>query len=254
MAKRSVAQGVVSFGLVSIPVKFYVATQAKSVSFCQLTKDGKRVKQFLREEGTDREVNRGELRKGYEVAKGQYVAFEPAEIKSLEESGSGGIEIREFVPAETVDLLHVEKSYYLGPGKGGDKPYNLLSQALKRTGKYAVAQWSNRGKQHLVVIRPCQDGLVIHQMFYADEVREFDTDAAKTTASDLEVDMACKLIEAGAKESYDVTQYCDSFKARVEKAVEEKQEGKEITVTPDAPVQDVGDLMAALKASLGAAA
>lgn len=254
MARRSVASGVVSFGLVSIPVKFYVAAQAKGVSFCQLTENGKRVKQCLKEEGTGREVSRGELKKGYEVSKGRYISFEPSEIKALEETSNGSIEIKEFVPANTVDLLHVEKSYHLGPNKGGDKAYNLLSQAMKKTGKYAIAQWSNRGKQHLVVLRPYQDGIVIHQMFYADEVREFETDAAKTTASEAEVDMACMLIESNSKESYDVEQYSDSFRTKVEKAIEQRASGEELTITPDAPSNDgCGDIMAALIASLAKA-
>lgn len=249
--KRSVSSGVISFGLVSIPVKFYISAMQDSIKFCQLTKNGKRVKQFLREEGTGEEVQRSEVLKGYEIAKGQYVQFTSAEIKSLEETDKGSIEIKQFVPADSVDLLHVEKSYHIGPDKGGDKPYNLLSLALTKENKYAVAQWTSRGKQHLVVIRPYEGGLVVHQMFYADEVREFDTDAATTQCSDTEVDMACQLIGSLSVDKYDVAQYEDSYKTKVLKAVEQKSQGEEITVAPNSPTSDVGDLMAALQASLG---
>lgn len=251
MAKqRSTASGTISFGLVSIPVKFYTACQAQGARFNQLTENNKRVKQFYKEEGTDKEVDRRTLRKGYEHKKNQFVVFTQAEIKALEESVKGTIEIKEFVPASTVDLLQVEKSYYLGPDKGGDKPYNLLAVAMKKTNRYAVAQWSNRGKTHLVVIRPYQDGLCIHQMFYANEVREFDSNCAKLGVSDAEVDMACQLISACAKSEYDVSKYEDTYTKKVEQAVAQKLDGKEVVVQNETKQADVCDLMEALKASL----
>lgn len=251
MAKRSVTSGVISFGLVTIPVKFYTACMANNVKFVTFTPDKKRVKQLFVKEGTTDVVERKDLIKGFEVSKGSYVTFTKDEIKELEEKEAGEILIKEFVPAGSVDLLQVEKSYYLGPGKGGDKAYSLLSQSLVMTNRYAVAQWTARGRQHLVVIRPYKQGLVIHQMFYADEVREFDSDAATTTISNAEIEMACKLIEVSSKDSYDSNAYHDSFKEKVNDAVARKKAGKENeTVNDEHHVEVVTDLFDALKASL----
>ena len=251
MSYRSIASGTISFGLVSIPVKFYLACSSESVSFHMLTANRKRVKQTLREEGTDREVGRSEVQKGYEYAKGEYVVLTAEELKALEESEKGTLSIVEFVPADTVDSLHVEKSYYVGPGKGGDKAYNLLAQVLKAQGKMAVAQWYQRGRKHLVTIRSYQDGLMVQQMFYQDEVRPFENDSAKTEISEAEMGMANMLVESMTSSAYNPSQFEDTYRKRVVEAVEAKIRNSEVTAVPQVPVTSTIDLMAALKASLG---
>lgn len=252
MARRSTASAVINFGLVAIPVKFYVAASGDDVSFRLMSPYGNRVSQVYRDAVTGEDVERSTMNRGYEVSKNEIVIFQDEEIKALEESGSGEIEIKEFVPARTVDLLHVEKSYHLSPGKGGDKSYTLLAKALLKTEQYAVAQYSARGKRHVVVIRPYKDGLVLHQMFLASEVREFESDVAKINVSDAEVNMACMLINILKKDEYDVSQYTNDFKERVLKAVETKRTGNPATPSNEPAKKDVIDLMEALKASLAA--
>lgn len=252
MAKRSCASAVISFGLVSIPVKFYVAASAENVGFCMISPLTKgRINQYYRD-GAENEIARNATLKGYEYSKTETVIFTPEEIKALEDKNNGSLEIKEFVDHDQVDLLHVEKSYHLGPDKGGDKSYRLLAMALKKSGKYAVGQWSARGKQHLVILRPYEDGIVLHQMFYSNEVRAFDTGPATVPVSDTEVNMACMLIQALAVPKYDSTKYHDSFKKRVLELVEAKRAGMK-PPEPQEPVKaDVGSLFDALQASLRA--
>lgn len=249
MGRRSVASATISFGLVTIPVKFYLSANAENVHFCLLDKNGGKVhQQYVNDDGEV--VERAEMSRGYVVDKQTTVIFTKDEIKQLEETGSGSIEISEFVAASEVDLLHVEKSYQLSPGKGGDKAYILLIKALLKSGRYAVGQWVARGKQHLVIIRPYKDGLVLHQMFYADEIRDFESDCAKVQVKDAEIDLACKLIDVQTSTSYDPSKYKDSFKERVAQAVETKLAGKTVTVNIEPQATKVTDLFEALKASL----
>lgn len=250
MSYRSIASATISFGLVSIPVKFYLACNAETVSFHMLTKDRKRVRQQLVEDGTGKEVVRSETLKGYEYAKDEYAVFTAEEVKALEESEKGVMEIVEFVPASTVDSLHVEKAYYVGPGKGGDKAYNLLARVLKAQDKVAVAQWLSRGRKHLVTIKAYEDGLLVQQMFYQDEVRPFECDTANTVASDAEVEMANLLVETMTKPAYEPSKFEDTFRKRVQEAVEAKLKSSDVSVSPAVPVRSTVDLFEALKASL----
>ncbi|HVJ19521.1 MAG TPA: Ku protein, partial [Polyangiaceae bacterium] len=198
MAARAIASGTISFGLVSIPVKLYTAASSESVSFNMLHKKcGGRIKQQLFCPTDNEVVERTDTVKGYEHARGQYVQFTEEELKAFESERSNAIEITEFVPIESVDFVHVEKSYYLGPDKGGDKAYKLLSEAMDHKTRVAVGRWAARGKEQLVLIRPYADGLILHQLYYANEVRawdEIDT-GAKLGFSDKERDLAEKLIE-----------------------------------------------------------
>ena len=194
------------------------------------------------------------MNRGYTYAKDKVLAVSVEEIKALEEKNNGDIEIKEFVDASQVDLLHVEKSYHLSPDKGGDRSYTLLSKALERSKQFAVAQWTARGKVHLVIIRAYGDGLVLHQMFYASEIREFESDVAKINLKDAELDMACSLIATLRSETYDPSKYVDTYKKRVEDFIEKKLAGSN-TAEPETPVEApaVIDLFAALQASLNAA-
>lgn len=253
MAPRAISSGTISFGLVSIPVKLYTAASSEQVSFNMLHKKcSTRVKmQFYCP--TDNEVvERSDTVKGYEYARGQYVLFTDEELKALEAARDNSIEITEFVPLASVDFIQVEKSYFLGPDKGGDKAYRLLSEAMRGKDRVAVGRWAARGKEQLVLIRPYQDGLVLHQLYYANEVRAFDEidTGAKLTFSPKERELADRLIEQLSTDAFDPEGYTDSFSERVRAAVEQKVQGQEVTVAPEAPKAQIIDLFEALKKSL----
>jgi|SRR5690606_13768150 len=255
MAARSIASLTISFGLVAIPVKLYSATQSSgSISFNLLHTCGSRVKQqyvCIREEVV---VPREEMVKGYEFAKDQYVMFEPAELKALEEAGTKAIDITEFVPASSVDPVYFDRAYYLAPDKGGAKPYSLFAEALRKTELCALGRWATRGKQYIVLLRPVEDGLVMQQLLYADEVRTIDElEIPRADVKDAELKLAVQLIEQQSREAFDPTAYKDEVRERIEAAVQQKVEGHEISIA-QAPTEAAGaqviDLMAALRASL----
>src|SRR4051812_3266681 len=190
MAARSIASLTIAFGMVSIPVKLYAATQASSgISFNLLHKDcGSRLKQqyVCAREGVV--VERAHMVKGYEFAKDQYVTFTPEELKELEEKGTQTVEISEFVPASSIDPVYYDKAYFLGPDKGGAKPYALLAESMRQTGKTAVGRYAARGKQYIVQIRAVPDGLVMQQLLYAPEVRALsDIDIESAPVRDTEL-------------------------------------------------------------------
>jgi len=253
MAARAISSATISFGLVSIPVKLYTTTDSSGqISFNMLHQCGSRLKQQYWCPVDEKVVPRDEMVKGYEFAKGKYVLFEPAELKGLEAESSQLIEIREFVPLDRVDPLHFEKAYYLGPDKGGDKPYTLLSQAMEQTGRCAIASWAARGKQYLVLLRPYQDGLILEQLRYADELRAFDdVQRVEATLTDAELKLAVQLIEQIANDEFQPDQYEDTVKQRIQEVIARKIEGEEVTFadTPE-PEAKIIDLMDALKASL----
>ena len=254
MAARSIASLTVSFGLVSIPVKLFSATEAsRAISFNLLHKGcGSRLKQqyiCIKEEVP---VVREDMVKGYEFAKDQYVMFTPEELKAMEEAGTQTADITEFVPIESIDPVYFDKAYYLGPDKGGAKPYALLARALRESGRCALGRWAARGKQYIVMIRPVDDGLVMQQLLYAGEVRSIkDIEIPKTEVRDAELKLAQQLIEQQAADKFDPSAYTDEVRDRVEAAIQKKVEGQEITMA-EAPEQgaQVIDLMEALRASL----
>jgi DNA end-binding protein Ku len=247
----------ISFGMVSIPVDLYTATvSSEKISFNLLhAKDGSRLKQqyVCLKEGTV--VDRSEIVKGYEFAKDQYVQFSAEEIKALDEAGSDTIDIVEFVPLISVDPLYFDRSYFLAPGKGGARPYALLSAALRETRRCAIGHWAAHGRDHMIVLRPLDKALVMHQLHFAAEVRSIDDiGVVPTEVKDNELKLARQLIDQQATDKFDPTLYVDEVKARVEAAIQKKVEGKQISLsaTPQrASSGNVIDLMAALKASLG---
>jgi len=255
VAARSIASLTVSFGLVSIPVKLYSATEAsRAISFNMLHKGcGSRLKQqylCVKEEVV---VPREDTVKGYEFAKDQYVLFTPEELKALEEAGTHTAEITEFVPIDSVDPVFFDKAYYLAPDKGGAKPYALLAKALRDSNRCALGRWAARGKQYIVMIRPVEEGLAMQQLLYADEVRKIgDIEIPKTEVKDAELKLARQLIEAQASDKFDPSAYKDEVRARIEAAIAKKVEGQEIAVSEAAPEGggQVIDLMEALRASL----
>jgi len=251
----------VSFGLVTIPVKLYGATEAKGgIHFNLLHQCGSRVRQVYRCVTEDKEVPRDELIKGFEVSKDQFVTFSKEELDALDEQASGMVEITEFVPAETIDPVYYEKTYYLGPDKGGAKPYRLLAEAMRRAGRSAIGRWAARGKQYLVTLRVVDHGLVMQTLLYADEVRPIaDIEVPEAKVADKELALAAQLIDSITGDRFDPTQYKDEVKERIEAQIQKKVEGQQITA-PEAPVAPGGaqviDIMEALRASLrsGAAA
>jgi DNA end-binding protein Ku len=254
MAARAIASGTISFGLVSIPVKLFTAASSEQLRFNMLhAKCGGRLKQQMICPTDNEIVERETTVRGYEYARGQYVTFTEEELKALEAERSNSIEIVEFVPLPSVDFVQVERSYYLGPDKGGDKAYRLLSQSMEEAEKVAVGRWGARGKEQLVLVRPYgDDGLILHQLYYANEVRAFDEidTGATFTFSDAERGLAQKLIDQLSTEEFDAKQYSDSYRDRVQAAVDQKVAGQEITVAPEQPKAQIIDLFEALKKSL----
>ncbi|MEZ4370901.1 MAG: Ku protein [Polyangiaceae bacterium] len=253
MAARAISSGTISFGLVSIPIKLFTAASSQSVSFNMLHGEcGNRIKQQLYCPACDVVVERKDLVKGYEYTKGQFVQFTDEELKKLEAERSSTLEIVEFVPLETVDFIQVEKSYYLGPDKGGDKAYKLLAEAMRRKERVAVGSWSARGKEQLVMIRPYQDGLILHQLYYAGEVRAYDDvdKGATFNFSDAEQDLADKLLDQLTVEEFDSEKFKDAYADRVLEVVDQKVAGQEITLAPEQPKAQIIDLFEALKKSL----
>jgi DNA end-binding protein Ku len=255
MAARAISSLTLSFGLVSIPVKLYSATQASgAVSFNLLHEGcGSRLRQqyICQREGVP--VERADTIKGYEFAKDQYVTFTPEELKEMEEKGTNIVEIDAFVPSDSIDPVYYDRAYFLGPDKGGDKPYALLAEAMRRAKRTAVARWAARGKQYIVPLRPVEGGIVMQQLLYAPEVRSIrEIDIPQTPVRDQELALAGQLIEQISEERFDPAAYKDDVRERIEAAIERKIEGRQIEVAPTLaePAGQVIDLMEALRASV----
>jgi len=255
MSAHSIGSATVSFGLVSVPVKMFSAGESSAnISFNWLhKKDGARLKQQYVCSKDGEKVEKDDMIKGYEFSKGQYVLFTADELKKLEEPrGTGAIEITEFLPADQVDRIYVDKTYFLGPDKGGERAYKLLSDALKKTGRVAIGQWAARGKQYLILVRPMENGLAMEQLRYPEELRSIaDVPIPKTEVKKNELDMAIKFIDQGTSEEFRPQEYKDNVRRRILDQIQQKVEGKEITEEPtEAPKTQILDLMEALKASL----
>jgi len=255
MAARSIASLLVSFGMVSIPVKLYAATQASAgISFNLLHGAcGSRLRQQYVCIKEDVVVERADMVKGYEFAKDQYVMFTPEELTALGEKATQTVEIDEFVPAESIDPIYYDKAYFLGPDKGGAKPYALLAESMRKSKQTAVGRYAARGKQYIVQLRPVPGGLVMQQLLYAPEVRTIeDVEIPEAPVRDAELTLAQQLIAQISSPTFDPTKYEDDVKKRIETAIEQKLEGQEIAVSPSVPEAggQVIDLMEALKASL----
>jgi DNA end-binding protein Ku len=255
MPAHSIGSGTISFGLVSIPIRMFSAASSGGVSFNQLhQKCGGRIRQQQICPTCNEVVERTALVKGYEFAKDQYVQFTEEELKALEGEASKMIDIAEFVPLAQVDPIYFEKTYYLGPDKGGEKAYRLLTDAMMKSQRVALAKYVMRGKENLVLIRPSQSGLMLHTMYFADEIRDFGEvekgGEAKLKPGELE--LAERLVGELTSEAFRPEKYADEYRTRVLEAVESKVEGKEVTsLAPQAQRTQVIDLMEALKQSLG---
>jgi DNA end-binding protein Ku len=255
MPPRSIANATISFGLVSVPVNLYSSAESKtSVSFNMLHKKcgGRLKQQYICPKDNNDVVDRAETVKGYEFAKDQYVVFSTEEIKAVEEKATNMIDIIEFIPLAKVQREYMEKVYYLGPDKGGDRAYRLLCEALMETGRAALGQYAARGKQNLILIRPVNGILAMESLHYADEVRPTsEVPVTDGEVKPLELALAKQLIEAASNDSFEPSKYRDTVRDRVMEAIQRKVEGQDITT--DVAVEGgskVLDLMEALKASL----
>ncbi|MEP7353820.1 MAG: Ku protein [Acidobacteriota bacterium] len=250
----TVWKGHLTFGLVSFPVRLYSAARSESISFNQLHKhDGSRVKQILYCQAEDKPIPRSEIVKGYEYEKDRYVVIEDEEIKKVAPPSAKMMEILEFVPMDQVDPIYLETSYYMAPDEAGEKPYALLFEALRDTARAGVAKIAMHNREHIVILRPGKNGVLMHTMYYTNEIRqvdEFRTDV--TLVKDKELALAKSLIEALAGE-FEPSKYHDEYRDNLLRMIESKKAGDEIVATPEPQQSKVIDIMEALKASLAAA-
>ncbi|MFQ5599675.1 MAG: Ku protein [Candidatus Krumholzibacteriia bacterium] len=258
MAARPIASATISFGLVSIPVKLFTTVQSsESISFRMIHKKCNtplKYQYWCVQDG--QRVERDDIVKGYEYAKDRYVLFTPEELRALEEEATRAIAIEEFVSLDKIDPVYYEKAYYLGPEKGGERAYRLLSKAMTKKGLAGLARYAVRGKQFLVMVRPVENGLVMQQLRYASEVRPFSEVPIETKGEvkDSELELALQLIEQGVSEDFRPDKYADEVRNRILEVIHQKVGGEEVTIAPsEAPKAQVIDLMEALKASLAGA-
>jgi DNA end-binding protein Ku len=255
---RSIASLTLSFGLVNVPVRLFSATESGAdIRFNLLAKDGSRLKQQYVNERTRKVVERKDMVKGYEVEDNQFVLFTPEELKELEEGSSHVIQIVSFVPLTSIDPLFYDKAYLLAPDKRGEKPYALLAEALRQSGRCALAKWPWKAKQYVAQVRANDEGLILQQLRYAAEVRSLaDLGIPKATVSKPELQLALQLVDQIAADTFDPEQFHDEEKERVLAAIEEKVKGKKIVASSREEHGPLGggqviDLMEALRASLG---
>ena len=254
MAARAIGTSTVAFGLVSLPVKIYSTGESgRKVSFNMIWKErGVRVRQQYIDPADGAVVPKDEIVKGYEFAKDQYVLFTKEELEVVEAPKSDEIEIVSFVPADAVDRLYFNKAYYLGPDKGGARAYRLLSAALRETERVAIAKHATRGKQYIVMIRPHEEGLLMEQLYYAEEIRDFsEVPLEDGEVNEAELGLAVQLIDQAASDAFDATQFKDEVREKTLELIQQKIDGQEITAAPaEESKTKIIDLMAALKASI----
>ena len=254
MPPRALLTGTLTLGLVTVPIRLYTATRSEGVAFHLLHEAcGNRIQNRTYCPVCAVAVPREELVRGFEVNPEEYVRFTDAEIKALEDQGSGVIDILEFVPLDQVDPVYFERTYYLGPGKGGDQAYQVLRQAMAERGRVALATYAMRGKSHLVLLRPVGEGLHLHTLYYADEVASFaEVERPDASVRPGELELAVRLIEDLAQPEADLAQHADEYRQRVLAAVEHKRAGGTLDAPQAAAPLPTDDLMATLQQSLEA--
>jgi DNA end-binding protein Ku len=247
----TVWRGHLTFGLVSFPVRLFSAARSESVSFNLLHEtDNSRIRQITYCQAEDKPVSRSELVKGYEYEKGRYVVIEDEEIKKVAPKTAKVMEILEFVKSDEVDAIYLESSYYMAPDEGGEKPYALLFAALRESRYYGVAKVAMHNREHIVILRPGGKGILLHTMYYTDEIRQVDE---FRTNLDLvrpkELDLARMLIDSLTAD-FEPQKYHDTYRQNLMQMIEAKIEGRKVVETPEAHVAPVIDIMEALKKSL----
>ena len=255
---RAIWSGAISFGLVNVPVKLYAATSPKTVRFHQLSaKTGARIRQKRVDSTTGDEVPYEDIVKGYEITPDRYVVITPEELDSLDVKATKTIDVEDFVDLADIDPIYFDHAYYVAPATGGAKAYRLLLEAMRESGKVALARIVLRSKQQLCALRPAGDVLTLSTMLFGDEVLapdrldELDS-VAESEASERELTMARQLIDSLSSD-FEPAKYRDEYRDRVMALIERKAGGEEITLTPVAEeAEPAPDLMAALEASLAA--
>jgi DNA end-binding protein Ku len=254
MALRPLRNATISFGLVSIPVRFYTATKSEDIHFNLLHAScGSRVNRKWWCPQHEEIVSSDELVRGYPVTKNKYVTFSDEEIDALETDDNRALDITEFVDLKEIDPVFYEKAYFLGPAPGGGKTYKLLATAMKKENKVAVARWVAGGKEHLVVVRPYDKGLVLHTMYYADEVRDFGAiDIEDAPVREKEIQLAEMLIDELTEKKFNPMAYKDEYRERLLDRIKDKARGKTIVAEEKEEEKggDVIDIMEALRRSL----
>ena len=247
--------GILSFGLVAIPVRIHTATHSENVSFHLLhEKCGSRVRNQHYCPVCNIVVERADLVRGFQHAKDQYVPITEEELESLEAEANNSIDLKEFIPLASVDPVYFENTHYLGADKGGEKPYRLLADAMAKSGRVAIAELVSRGKEQLVLIRPYRKGLVLHTMYYGNEVRDFKQvpKGENVKISETELELGIGLIERLTSETFNPENYKEEYRIRVLGMLDEKSKGKEIVIdkAPAPKHGQVIDIMEALKRSM----
>lgn len=246
----SIWKGHLTFGLVSFPVRLFTAARSENVSFNQLHKeDGSRIKQVIYCQAEDKPIPRSEIVKGYEYEKGKFVVVEDEEIKKVAPKTAKVMEIQEFVKSDDVDPVFLESSYYMAPDEGGEKPYALLFAALRATKYFGVAKIAMHNREHVVIVRPGEKGMILHTMYYADEVRRSEEFRTDSEVNDKQLAMAKMLVESLAGE-FEPEKYHDAYRDNLRKMIDAKIEGHKVVETPEPHVAPVIDIMEALKKSL----
>jgi DNA end-binding protein Ku len=255
MALRPLRNATISFGLVNIPVRFYTATKSEDVHFNLLHEScGTRVNRKWWCPHHEKIVESSELVRAYAISKNKYVTFSDEEIETLETDDNRALDISEFLQLDQIDPVFFEKAYFLGPGPGGGKTYKLLSEAMKKQNKVALARWVSANREHLVILRPFEDGLVLHTMYYADEVRDFSAvEKEDAPVKEKEIKLAEMLIDELTEKKFNPLQYKDQYRERLLGRIKDKSKGKAI-VSEEKEEEDKGgeviDIMEALRRSL----
>jgi DNA end-binding protein Ku len=253
MPSRAISRSSISFGLVSIPVEVFPATASKSAHFNLLhAKDNSRIQEKIYCIAEDKIIDRSELVHGFQIRKGKYVSFTNEELKRLESGPGHEIEIVRFIPISKVDPVYFASSYLLGCGAGSAKAYRLLIAAMKKSARAALAKFAMRGKEHLVMVRPYGDVLMLHIMHYADEIRSADdvNHGANTSVGASELKLAERLIQDLSEDKFQADKFKDTYREKILEVAEQKAAGQEVTTPTVAKPGKVIDLMSALKDSL----
>jgi len=247
----SIWKGHLTFGLVSFPIRLFTAARGETISFNQLHKtDNSRIKQMVYCQAEDKPIPRSEIVKGYEYEKDHYVVIDDEDIKKVAPKTARAMEILEFVKEQDVDPVYLESSYYMGPDEGGEKPYALLFEALKDTKYCGVAKIAMHNREHIVIVRPGSTGMILHTMYYADEVKKQDEYRTDTSSvNDKQLNLAKMLIDSLAAD-FEPQKYFDTYRENLQKMIQAKVEGHRVVETPTAHVAPVIDIMEALKRSL----
>lgn len=254
MALRPLRNATISFGLVNIPVRFYTATKSEDIHFNLLHEScGSRVNRKWWCPHHEEIISSDELVRGFAVAKNKYVTFTDEEIDALETDDNRALEIAEFLALDQIDPLFFEKAYFLGPAPGGGKTYKLLANAMKKQGKVALARWVSANREHLVIVRPFENGLILHTMYYADEVRDFGAvETEDAQVRDKEVKLAEMLINELSEKKFNPLQYKDEYRERLLDRIRSKSKGQ--TIVSEEQEEEKGgeviDIMEALRRSL----